>query len=211
MAAIDIGPAASDRSTYWSQGNTAFNLENPANGSGTITDIEIWANTSMAGCKVGTFYGTAPNFTPRDVAVIGNVTSGSKQTFSGLSIAVEVGDYIGLYFASGRQELDSSGFAGIYWLSGDQFGAGEQAYSLAAGFELSLYGTGEETPAGITVTPATIALSDTQFVPILKETLTPTTLALSDTQYIPLIYVGTIVTPTTLSLGDTQFIPILKW
>ena len=68
------------------------------------------------------------------------------------------------------------------------------------------------TPAdgNVTVTPTTLSLTLTEYVPVLKEVTTPTTLSLTLTEYIPPIIIGTIVTPGTLSLTLTKYIPILK-
>lgn len=140
--AIDIGAAAINRAAAPLAGNTYIALDNPANEAGIITTVEIWANTNLEGCKVGTFYGTPPDFTCRDYETIGNVTAGSKQTFSGLSIDCEIDDYIGIYYASGKVEADASGYAGVYLKVGDQFDAGQQEYSLYAGDTISVYGFG---------------------------------------------------------------------
>ncbi len=59
--------------------------------------------------------------------------------------------------------------------------------------------------AGTVVTPATIALSDTQYIPILKETTTPTTLSITDTQFIPIL--KEVTTPSTIALTATGYAP----
>ncbi len=143
MADIDIGPDAIDRATIIDSLWTYVCLDNPANASGTITKVELWFFTSGVGVKVGTFYGTPPDFTLRDSATIGNVASGSKQTFPGLSIDVQVGDYIGCYFSGGYIETDSAGYAGVYYKHFDQFSPGQKTYTLIANYALSLYGEGE--------------------------------------------------------------------
>ena len=141
MAAIDVGNAASDRGGSASS-QTLIDLGNPANETGALTSVEIWAATSMTGCKVGTFYGSAPNFTKRDSASIGNVTAGSKQTFTSLNISIETGDFIGIYFGTGDVEFDTSGGTDVYYKAGDQFEAGTQTYTQAASDAMSVYGTG---------------------------------------------------------------------
>lgn len=143
---IDIGAAAIDRGDSFVPEYTGIALDNPANASGKITSVEIWAKTDLTGCKVGTFYKDGTSFTCRDYATIGGVASGSKQTFSGLDIDVETGDYIGIYFSAGSLEMDLSGGAGMYYKSGDQFDAGTQTYELWDVVIYSLYGEGEEPP-----------------------------------------------------------------
>ena len=123
----------------------------------------------MTGTKVGTFYGSGTRYTSRDYEVIGSVASGSKQTFSGLSIDVTSGDYLGMFYATGRMEQDTSGFAGLYYKTGDYFGGGEQTYTLQSGDAISLYGTGETV--GGALTPVTASLSLTSYFPVLAPLL----------------------------------------
>ena len=146
MAAIDVGLAATDRSGLGSAGYTYLSADNPANDSGTLDTVEIWYASDANAVKVGTFYGSSTDWTNRDYASIGNVTSGSKQTFSGLSIDVEAGDLIGVA-PSSQIEIDDSGYAGVYRDIGDNFGAGVKTYDLRAGDGMSLYATGETASA----------------------------------------------------------------
>ena len=122
---IDIGGLAIDRVGRGGAQYTIINATNPANAGGIITSIEVWANTDLEGFEVATFYVVDTNtFTTRDHYTIGNVAAGSKQTFSGLSIAVAAGDYLGHYVAfsipAGYIELDSEGYSG-YWYKANDF------------------------------------------------------------------------------------------
>ena len=149
--AIDIGSPAIDRATAVGDGNTILEIGNPANAAGTITSVFLWANTELADCEVGTFFGAAGTFENRDSAVIGTVAAGSEQTFAGLDIDVEIGDFIGVHFTSGTLDTDTSGGSGVYFKAGDQFGQGEQAgYALISGGDaiMSLNGTGIESAVG---------------------------------------------------------------
>lgn len=144
--AIDIGEAAINRNNSLSSGRTRVARGNPANANGTITSIEIWAYSSMTGCIVGTFYTTNGN-TPkcRDSEVLGAVTSGSKQTFSGLTIDTVAGDYIGTYYTSGRIESATFDGGGMWSASGEHIDPGDEYnYSLWATYVMSLYGIGVE-------------------------------------------------------------------
>jgi len=144
LGAIDIGPGATDRVAYQAGGDTGVNIGNPANGSGSLASMELWFNTDGSGVKCGTFSGADRYFTSRDVEVIGDVTSGSKQTFSGLDCAVGTGDYLGVYWDSGRLERDNLGQDGWYYIDGDQFGQGEVYYPNAyKSGACSIYATGE--------------------------------------------------------------------
>lgn len=144
MATIDIGPgASSDLGGNSGPEYTSVALGNPANDTGILTSFEIWMRTDGTGVKMGTFYGSDTTYTNRDYENIGNVTSGSKQTFTGKSCSVQTGDYIGRYASTGNTSAQTSGGSGMYYISGDKFGAGETSgYTAAAAFNISLYATG---------------------------------------------------------------------
>lgn len=147
MAVIDVGPGATGRSSYYIT-YTFLCVDNPANDTGTLDTIEIYASSVMSGTKVGTFYGSSTSWTPRDYESIGTVSSGSKQTFTGLNCDVETNDLLGVYFSSGNIYADKSGYSGLYAKSGDQFGAGTQKYTLVSGDAVSIYATGATAAAG---------------------------------------------------------------
>jgi hypothetical protein len=155
-APIDIGSAAVDRDECIGGGATFIDLANPANDTGVITSVELWFTANHTGVKVGTFYGSGTDYTNRDFATIGNVTGGSKQTFSGLSIDVTSGDFIGVYYnvvIPEGLEMSTSGGTILYTCFGDQFGTGLQTYSSSPpGFALSLYGIGASGVSAPTVT-----------------------------------------------------------
>jgi len=143
MAAIDIGPGASNLGGISPATYTCIDLTNPANDTGTLTSFETFMATDGTGVKLGTFYGSSTTWTNRDYETIGNVTSGSKQTFTGKSCEVQTGDYIGRYAATGNQSAKSTG-AGMKYIAGDKFGAGQVGgYTSEAAFEQALYATGE--------------------------------------------------------------------
>ena len=148
--AIDVGAAAIDRGTTLA-GRTLVNKTNPANATGTIDTVEIWCATNLSTTDVATFFVVSgDNLSTRDFENIGAVTSGSKQTFSGLNMDVETGDYIGSFASTGTLEVDSSGGAGV-WYGGsgvDLIPCTNQAFSVLANYITSLYGTGTEAAAG---------------------------------------------------------------
>jgi len=139
---IDIGTAAIDRSSRFTDGATLIIKENPTDRAGKITSIEIWAETSMSGVKVATFYNTSgTNFSTRDTQVIGNVISGSKQTFE-VSLDVAVGDYVGIYYAGGYIEQDNIGGLGYWLIWEDAIPCTDKTFGLTYDRTISLYGTG---------------------------------------------------------------------
>lgn len=159
-ANVDIGPDATDRLTAQQSDRTIICLDNPANTDGIINQVEIWANTNMTGCRIGTFYLVSGNdYKCRDSATIGAVTSGSKQTFteddgaSPLAIAVEVGDFIGTFADTGLYETDVTGFSGILIALGEHIDSDDQAtYTLSPDEALSIYATGVGVDLGDTGT-----------------------------------------------------------
>lgn len=141
---IDIGDAAIDRNSDISTAlYTAINVGNPANDTGIIDTIEIYAYSNMTETKVGTFYSAGgSSYTNRDYESIGNVSSGGKRTFTGLDIDVSSGDLIGVKSSGGRIEESNSGNSGILRYASDGFG-GTNTYTVKSGDAISLYGTGE--------------------------------------------------------------------
>ena len=142
MTAIDVGSAAINRATTSTANYTIVLLDNPANETGKITSVEIWAASNITGCKVATFSGSGTTYTSRDFETIGAVTSGSKQTFTGLDIDVVAGDFIGSYIATGGIERDTGGGGGWYYRINDRIDGSPYAYTLAATLHASLYGIG---------------------------------------------------------------------
>lgn len=140
--AIDIGASATDRETTQSA-QTLINKTNPANETGTITSVEIWANAGLSNCEVATFFVVSGNFlSTRDSQSIGTVAAGSKQTFE-VNLNVQAGDYIGMYYTAGLIERDSYGFGGMWTnYGGDNIPCTNVEFSLLAGDAISLYGTG---------------------------------------------------------------------
>lgn len=145
--AIDIGETASNRSGYSTPNYTKVNKGNPANDTGTITSVEIWAYTDLSNVEVAIFYEGAANvLSTRDTHSIGSVTAGSKQTFN-VNLDVQVGDYIGMYWTTGSIEYSSSGCGGQWIANGDNIPCTDITFSLFEGDAISLYGTGT-TAAG---------------------------------------------------------------
>ena len=142
---IVVGSDVTDRASQMAASyNTTITYNTPANANGTITTVELWPYASnLIAVKVGTFYGSGTSWTNRAYASIGNVTYGSKQTFSGLSIAVNTNDVIGYYNTGGYLEATTSGGSGLGQYSGDAFTGGAKTYNNSmTGYIISLRGTG---------------------------------------------------------------------
>ena len=145
--AIDVGSLATNRSSSDS-GYTNVDMANPADYTGTITSIKIWANGDMTGLKVGTFSASGDDLTVRDTEVIpGTVLEGAERTYV-VDIDVVAGDYIGCYFTGGSIDYDSSGGSGVWYLSGDHMDASSETFTEAEADAQSLYGIGATAEEG---------------------------------------------------------------
>jgi len=143
--AITVGSAAIDRAAQFSVANMTYLWkDNPATGSGVITDIDIWMNQNATGVMVGFFYedGGSGKYTCRSYVDIGDVTAGSKYTKSGQLLAVEAGDLIGIHADTGMIECTASGGQGYWSAGGDQMECAQQTFASGIDLMASLYATG---------------------------------------------------------------------
>ena len=138
---IYIGAPAINRGTTYGAYTTINN--NSANESGVINSIEIWSDTDLSNCEVATFYrdGEVNEFSTRDTEFIGAVEDDAKRTFE-VSLDVEAGDYIGMYYTAGYMERDNSGCDGMWAKSGDNIPCTNITFTNYATSAISLYGTG---------------------------------------------------------------------
>ena len=141
---IDVGSTAIDRASSQVAGFTFIDLANPANDTGSLDTIALWCTIDLAGVVVATFLqdATPTDFTPVDRVVLGAVTAGSEQEFTGLGLTINVGNFIGIYWTNGTLEIDNTGGSGVYYKAGDQTAAGKQTYTNVANRAQSVYGTG---------------------------------------------------------------------
>jgi hypothetical protein len=139
---IDVGPGATALPYAYTTGYTIICHDNPANAAGTVTEVEVWVYANATGVKIGMFYqsGTPGQWTCRSHVTLGNVASGAKRTFSGLSLPCQVGDCIGLYLAAGTIRYDAGGS----WRTkqGDHTADGQQDYGSVSNAKAALYGVG---------------------------------------------------------------------
>ena len=102
-----------------------------ANADGTLDTFEMFfASGSLfnpTGVVIGTFSGSGTAWNDRDYESIGNVTKGSKQTFTGKNCDVVTDDILGIYYATAGAmlEANSSGGSGYLDTAGSKFGGGE--------------------------------------------------------------------------------------
>lgn len=166
MAVIDIGTVPGDFGSNNTPGYTVIEAANPANDTGIIDTVQIWAGVAMtSGCTAGTLSAAGNVLTVRDSQSLGNIAEGSTQTITGLSIDVVTGDFIGEYHSVGSLRYSATGGSGFWYYNGEKIDPTDSAtFTFAADFKLALYGTGT-TPAGVVVTPTTVALTLTTYAP----------------------------------------------
>lgn len=157
---IDVGNEAIDRNSNEAGGYTEIVYTNPANASGKITSIEIWANEEMIGVEVAIFYVVSgSNLSTRDTVTLGTVTIGEHSISNGnpimvdsesnlISLDVVEGDFIGIYWISGRIEADWDIGEGGYYKAGDHIPCTNLEFSFDTPYAISLYGTGTTEEAG---------------------------------------------------------------
>ena len=143
---IDVGTLVSESEHVGYPEFTHINKSNPANKTGKITRIEIYAYANLSNCKVATFYRPNPvgfpnKLSTRDTEYIGTVVSGSKQVFE-VDLDVVEGDFIGIYFTAGYLCAAIPGYSNSRWyIKEDKIPCTNQVFSLGDD-TVSIYGTG---------------------------------------------------------------------
>ena len=163
MADITIGSAAIDRDSNSSTGGyTIIGKENPANGSGKITAVKVYAYADLSGLKVGIFYLTADlTLKCRSASAIGDVVAGAARSFI-VDLNVVAGDFIGFFFSTGTMEVTTPGGAGIYYKQADMCVEDyESVVSQSSGYTYSLGGEGDLATSVVVVTEAATGLTTT--------------------------------------------------
>lgn len=156
---IDVGSPAIDRgydAGLYTPYKTWVEGANPANADGEIDTVEAWFSTAAVGnlVKYGTFEDLGSNeLKCHDAEEYGEVSAGSKQTCTGLSIDITTGEYIGADARAAsdlKLEVDISGGTGSWYLAGQYCDPNDQGtFSWVGSYILSLYGTGTEA-GGVT-------------------------------------------------------------
>lgn len=149
-ADIDVGAPAIDRDSYGASAYTWIGKENPANATGTIDHIEIWA-TGNGNIEVASFEEVSENtFTTRGSSGLLTVLTGlnifnAPGDFTAFDINEE--DYIGIYTGTAYGvDITYSG-EGMWFQSGDLIPCTNQSFNWYATATISLYATGTEGEA----------------------------------------------------------------
>lgn len=149
MAEIDIGVLVAEaQGQGWAATSTRINEANPANLSGKITEVKIWALSEIADFVVAVFEKVnGDTFTARASQALGTITPGELITKE-VDLEVEAGDYIGCYGSGGSMDGKAAGGVGMWYKVGDQTGCSATEFTHAADFDISLYGTGATAALG---------------------------------------------------------------
>ena len=122
-------------------GYTRMDICSPANGTGTITSIELYATGDLDSIMVGIFYAIdATHFTTRSYAALGTAEVGLNQY--DVDLEVEEGDFIGLYWNDANINYTEETCAGYMAISGNRIPADNQLLILTSDRRLSLRGIG---------------------------------------------------------------------
>ena len=118
LTAINIGSEAINRTGTRTAGNTAVDKNLPANATGTITSVQIYAAAKMSNVEVGIFYiVSGNNLSTRSNVTLGTVEAGYSE--SPVNLPVEVNDLIGLYWTAGELDYDTATGNGFFQKAGD--------------------------------------------------------------------------------------------
>ena len=155
MAAIDVGAACSDRSADTDGPRTLIQQDNPANLTGTIDQVKVWATINMTDTEFASFIdeGSA-NFSTNGDTNGSNitVTAGACRTFTAgvhfTAFAISQNELLGAWWALGNIERGAGG-GGYNRLGTDEIPASSVNFPLFAGGIVSMLGSGEEAVGGI--------------------------------------------------------------
>jgi len=225
LTVIDIGNPAivSSTQTGLSSGNyTAVDKFTPANATGKITIVEIYAKSNMTGVEVATFYASGNNLTTRDYETVDNgngagvVLAGSKQTFT-VELDVQLGDFIGIHYASGDIFLTIATGAGLWYKAGDNIPCSSTAFTLLANYKMSLHGIGAteateqtleffETLSIVDTMATSGTLAKAETLSIVDTKITSGSLGFIETLSIVDSWSGLLAFFETLSIVDSKFL-----
>lgn len=143
---IDIGLPTVIKNSVTADNYTYISATNPANATGRIKKVYIWARNNCTSVDIGIFYPTGLHiFSTRSNCTIGPVVAGSEQEFD-VDLEVEIGDYIGFFEEDGEIERDNSGGSG-YWYTAENQIPADNILFLDVTYTtriLHLHGTGVE-------------------------------------------------------------------
>ena len=135
-----IGCEAKVRNSSVSANLTYINKGYPAQYSGAIRQVMIYARTTLSNVQVASFDVVGANrLSTRDYETIGSVSAGYHEY--DVNLTVQAGDYIGMYFSAGTMYLSNiSGGNGIWVTNGDQIPCSNYLFTSYNSLDMSLEG-----------------------------------------------------------------------
>lgn len=150
MTAIDVGDLSLAHTYNLAKNTTWFDKANPANASGVIDTVKIWADSKWdSSVTVGTVYGAGTSYQCRDAVNIGIVADLAEATITGLSLEIAEDDYLAAYGYELSYQKGGSVTGNLYYgYAGNALSGGSFTYSEATGRTIAVCGVGEEVSAG---------------------------------------------------------------
>lgn len=143
-AAIDVGCSCIERPTVADGLHTFISEGNPANTSGTITNICVYMAGAAADMSVGIFYIVSGNTLKcRSAATLTNLSVGENN--KAVSLTVVAGDYIGFCPINASNDVALTiGGTGVWYKSNTNCCVvdNETTYTFYSSRSASVYGTG---------------------------------------------------------------------
>lgn len=141
---IDVG-LLEDMGSIYPPSRTVVNVVNPANATGLVTLVNIWANGTCENVKVAAFTASGNDLTTRGYASLGNLASGDNEFDADVGdftpFEIRTGDYIGAYCtAAGGVGIDgnATGGANVWYASGDEIPCSGVTFTLQVGREVAI-------------------------------------------------------------------------
>jgi hypothetical protein len=152
---IDVGPGSTNRAyeleyRYGTSAYTEVSKDNPANADGVLDTFQTYISRvdSAGTLKLGTFSASGNTLTCRDSESAGTISSIGSKTFTGMTVNVLTGDYIGGSATSGDDinvDADYSGGAGVWYKAAEYIDPSDSAtFSFGTNYIVSIYATGTE-------------------------------------------------------------------
>lgn len=155
--AIDVGSACSARANYLGGQTTVIDRNNPANATGTIDSVCVYAYSDpqqLNSPEFASFIDEGSNtFSTRGNVSVADQTS-NPQTYTAPGdftvFDINNGDYIGLTFVSGIIEV-TEGSGDGFWTTivSDNIPASSVTFAFTDLREISIYATGTESGVGV--------------------------------------------------------------
>lgn len=162
--AIDVGVGCNNLSHSVSNGFTRVAVNNPANATGTIDSVCVWANSNMTGIEYASFIDEGGNVLSTNGDTNGSnlaAAAGQQTTHTApgdfSAFAISSGEHIGIWWTGGALDRDITASSPAWLDGGDQVPCISSQFTYEENRELALYAVGAEV-AGVTITLTKVAM-----------------------------------------------------